>query len=50
MFFNSLNISFGVVTLLKSDALQSYVCCSQLLGAVGAVDVIGVDDKALVGQ
>lgn len=26
------------------------LCCSQLLGAVGAVDLFSSDDKALVGQ
>lgn len=50
MFLNSLSISFGVMTLSNSDASHSCRCSSQLLGAVGAVDVIGVDDKALVGQ
>lgn len=30
--------------------LAAMLCCSQLLGAVGAVDLFSSDDKALVGQ
>lgn len=38
------------VLVLNSDPLRSQLCSSQLLGAVRAVDVISIDDEALVGQ